>query len=174
MKFGNVCGMAIHGRAVITQLNVIQGLCTPFPCGRDGQLGHKASKSSPASAAYTYRRRLDCDTTLPANVLVTGAELGLSKARDARFSVWAPVWAELPAWRSAEPASDFWTALDDDLPNALPATEATWGEVCLLFLLMLNSWPHDSEKVPLRPRHPDCIFIQRIGKCKSENLNCGS
>lgn len=86
--------------------------------------------------------------TLPAKVLVTGAELGLSRARDARLSVWAPVWAELPACRNAEPASDLWTALDEELPSALPATEATWGEVCLLFLLMLNSWPHDSRKAP--------------------------
>ena len=126
-----------------------------FVRGRNDKFGHRAHGSSALSRPTVYyRRRLDCDTTLPANVLVTGAELGLSKARDARPSVWAPVWAELPAWRSAEPANDFWTVLDDELPNALPATEATWGDVCLLFLLMLNSWSHDSKKVPLRPPTP--------------------
>jgi len=50
--------------------------------------------------------------------------------------------------------SDFWTALDDELPSDFPATEATWGEVCLLFLLMLNSWPHESKKAPLEASIP--------------------
>lgn len=57
--------------------------------------------------ALDQRRRLDCETTLPASVFVTVDDLGLSSARDALPSVFAPVWAEEPACRSADPASDF-------------------------------------------------------------------
>lgn len=149
MKFGSVRDITIYALS-FSAARMTGSVIEPTEVPRSPQLG------------ADYRRRLDCDTTLPAKVLVTGAELGLSKARDARLSVWAPVWAELPAWRSAEPASDLWTALDDELPSAFPATEATWGEVCLLFLLMLNSWPHDSKKAPLRPQHLNCIFIRAI------------
>jgi hypothetical protein len=44
---------------------------------------------------------------VPASLRVRGAEWGLSRAREARVSVFAPVCAELPAWRSAEPAQRF-------------------------------------------------------------------
>lgn len=57
------------------------------------------------------RRRLDCETTLPASVFVTAEDLRLSSARDALSSVFAPVWAEEPDCRSADPASDFCSGL---------------------------------------------------------------
>lgn len=94
-----------------------------------------------ALAANRYRFLFDCATTLPASVLVTGDDFRLSKARDALSSVFAPVCAGLPAWRRAEPASVFWIALDEPLPNVLPATVATRDDVCLLLLAMLNSRP---------------------------------
>lgn len=105
MKFGGVSGMAIQGQGRLSTKHLNATVLR----GNNHKLGHRSPPELSRSLlpAESYRRRLDCDTTLPAKVFVTGAELGLSKARDARLSVWAPVWAELPAWRSAEPASDF-------------------------------------------------------------------
>lgn len=64
----------------------------------------------------SQRLRLDWATTLPAKVLVVADDFAL---------VSAPVCAGLPAWRSAEPASERWTALAEPLCRVLPASEAT-------------------------------------------------
>jgi hypothetical protein len=48
------------------------------------------------------------------------------------------VWALFPACLKADPANDFCSALEDELPKALPAADATRGEVCLLLFAIVT------------------------------------
>lgn len=102
------------------------------------------------------RFRLDWEMALPAKVFVRGVERGLSKAWDALTSILAPVCAFVPDCLSAEPASDFCSALDERLLSVRAAVDATRYDVCFVLAMSWIHKPHAETKwpLPLVARYP--------------------
>uniref|UniRef100_UPI0035B1506D hypothetical protein n=1 Tax=Hylemonella sp. TaxID=2066020 RepID=UPI0035B1506D len=84
----------------------------------------------------SYRFLLDCDTTEPANVLVTPLEAVLRKACDALGSTAAPVCLPVPACDKTDPASVLWVLDALPLCKVFPASDAT-GDVVFFVLLAI-------------------------------------